>query len=229
MFSGFIFPGDLTVSLVVFSGRPDPKWRILSTNPGYKKIVTMLQNATNAKLTYRPIDMPARLGYKGFLVQNSMKKESDLIVGPKTATLQKLLLKTMPVGIISKAKLQSVSKEINQGKVHAEVQSTKRFAPDYFPDWWNDNPDRLEYNNCYNYANDIATGTFAIPGRAHALRTGLVANIGGYNLAETSGEVVQAAAVDDGLQVVNDPQLPQGPFAQNPSRHLVALVVDEQG
>ena len=83
MFFGFIFPGDLTVSLIVFSGRPKPKWKILSTNPGYKEIVTMLQNATNAKLTYRPVDMPARLGYKGLLVQSTMKKESDLIVGPK--------------------------------------------------------------------------------------------------------------------------------------------------
>ncbi|XP_015759333.1 PREDICTED: uncharacterized protein LOC107338609 [Acropora digitifera] len=122
MFSGFIFPGDLTVSLIVFSGRPNPKWKILSTNPGYKGIVTMLQNAKNAKLTYRPVDMPARLGYKGFLVQSTMKKESDLIVGPKTATLQKLLLKTMPAGIISKAKLQSVSEEINQGKVYAKLE-----------------------------------------------------------------------------------------------------------
>lgn len=223
--------GDLTVSLIVFSGRPNPKWKILSTNPGYKGIVTMLQNAKNAKLTYRPVDMPARLGYKGFLVQNSMKKESDLIVGPKTATLQKLLLKTMPAGIISKAKLQSVSEEINQGKVYAKVQTTKRFAPDYFPSSWNGIPDRLKNNNCYNYANDKATGTFAQPGRAHDLRAGLA-----YNLRITSGEVVQAAAVNDSLQVVNVPRPPQGPFVQNRlprvpkgPRHLVALAVDVDG
>ena len=199
MFSGFIFPGDLTVSLIVFSGRPNPKWKILSTNPGYKGIVTMLQNAKNAKLTYRPVDMPARLGYKGFLEQNSMKKESDLIVGLKTATLQKLLLKTMPAGIISKAKLQSVSEEINQGKVYAKVQTTKRFAPEYFPSSWNSKPDRLKKNNCYNYANDKATGTFAQPGRADALRAGLIANIRAYNRRITSGEVVQAAAVNEGV------------------------------
>lgn len=223
--------GNLTVSLIVFSGRPNPKWKILSTNPGYKGIVTMLQNAKNAKLTYRPVDMPARLGYKGFLVQSTMKKESDLFVGPKTATLQKLLLKTMPAGIISKAKLQSVSEEINQGKVYAKVQTIKRFAPDYFPSSWNGIPDRLKNNNCYNYANDKATGTFAQPGRAHDLRAGLA-----YNLRITSGEVVQAAAVNDSLQVVNVPRPPQGPFVQNRlprvpegPRHLVALVVDVPG
>ena len=195
----------------------------------------MLQNAKNAKLTYRPVDMPARLGYKGFLVQNSMKKESDLIVGLKTVTLQKLLLKTMPAGIISKAKLQSVSEEINQGKVYAKVQTTKRFAPDYFPSSWNGIPDRLKNNNCYNYANDKATGTFAQPGRAHALMTGLVADIADYKLAVTSKEV-QEAAVNDSLQVVNVPRPPQGPFVQNRlprvpkgPRHLVALVVDVQG
>ena len=236
MFSGFIFPGDLTVSLIVFSGRPNPKWKILSTNPGYKGIVTMLQNAKKSKLTYRPEDMPARLGYKGFLVQSTMKKESDLIVGPKTTTLQKLLLKTMPVGIISKAKLQSVSEEINQGKVYAKVQTTKRFAPNYFPSSWNGIPDKLENNNCYNYANDKATGTFAQPGRAYALRAGLIPNIRAYNLRITSGEVVKAAAVADGLQIVNVRRPAQGPFVQNRlprvpkgPRHLVALVVDVQG
>ena len=142
----------------------------------------------------------------------------------------------MPAGIISKAKLQSVSEEINQGKVYAMVQTTKRFAPDYFPSSWNGIPDRLKNNNCYNYANDKATGTFAQPGRAHALRAGLIANIRAYNLRITSGEVVQAAAVRDGLQVVNVPRPPQGPFVQNRlprvpkgSRHLVALVVDVQG
>ena len=130
--------------MVVFSGRPNPKWKILSTDPRHKEIVTILKNAINAKLTYRPVDMPARLGYKGFLVQNTMKKGSHLIVGPKTATLQKLLLKTMPIGMISKAKLKSVSEEINLANVFADVQTTKRFAPNYFPSWWNGNAGRLK-------------------------------------------------------------------------------------
>lgn len=219
--------GDFTVTLVVFSGRPDPKWTILSTDPSYKEIVAQLQKAKTAKLTYQPEDMPARLGYKGFLVQDTMKKEWALIVGPNTVPLQQLLLKTMPKGTIPAAKLKSVSEVIKKGKVSAELQVTKRFAPDYFPSWWNGNRRRLLNNNCYNYANDIATGTRAQPGRAFAL-----ANRNQYNLVFNAA-AVQAAAVNDGLQVVNVPRAPQGPFVQNrmprvPNgpRHLVALVVD---
>ena len=161
-----------------------------------------------------------------------MNTESELIVGPETMPLQQLLLSTMPGGIIPKATLKSVSEEINQGKVSAEVKVTKRFAPTYLPSWWNGNRNRLARNNCYNYANDRATGTFAQPGRAFALANGQIANINQYNLAMNAA-AVQAGSVNDGLQVVNAPQAPQGPFAQNPlprvpngPRHLVALVVN---
>ena len=218
--------------MVVFSGRPDPKWKIRSTDPSYKQIVTQLQRAKKGKFTHRPEDMPARLGYKGFLVQDTKKKEPDLIVGPNTVPLQQLLLSTMPKGIIPKATLKSVSEEIKRGKVSADVQVTKRFAPDYFPSWWNGNRGRLLNNNCYNYANDRATGTFAQPGRAHALTIGRIADMDDYDLAMTQA-AVQAGAVNDGLQVVNVPRPPQGPFVQNPlprvpkgPRHIVALVVD---
>jgi len=224
--------GDFTVTLVVFSGRPDPEWTILPTDPSYKKIVAQLQKAKTAKLTYQPEDMPARLGYKGFLVQDTMKKEWDLIVGSNTVPLQQLLLKTMPKGTIPKATLKSVSEEIKKGKVSAELQVTKRFAPDYKPGSWNGNRRRLLNNNCYNYANDRATNTFAQPGRAFALAQGQIANRNQYNLM-LNRAAVRDAAVNDGLQVVDVPQAPQGPFVQNRmprvpkgQRHLVALVVD---
>jgi len=193
MISGLNLTGDFTVTLVVFSGRPDPKWTILSTDPSYRKIVAQFQKAKMAKLTYKPEDMPARLGYKGFLVQGTMKKGWDLIVGPKTVPLQQLLLKTMPKGSIPAATLKSVSEEIKKGKVSADLQVTKRFAPNYLPSWWNGNRGRLLNNNCYNYANDRATGTFAQPGRAFARRRGQI-----YNLV-LNPAAVQAAAVSDGL------------------------------
>ena len=173
--------------------------------------------------------MPARLGYKGFLVQDTIKKESDLIVGPNTVPLQQLLLKTMPKGIIPKATLKSVSEEIRQGKVSADVQVTKRFAPRYFPSEWNGNRARLLRNNCYNYANDIPTNTRAQPGRGYARALGIP-----YRHVALNAAAVRRAAVRDGLRVVNVRRPPQGPFAQNPlprvpngPRHLVALVVEQ--
>lgn len=230
--NAFCFPlGDLNVTLVVFSGRPDPQWTLLSTDPSYNEIAGRVERARNGKFTHRPEDMPARLGYKGFLVQDTMKTESDLIVGPNTMPLQQLLLKTIPKGIIPDDFLKSVSEE-RKGKVSAEVRVTKRFAPSYFPSWWNGNHNRLTRNNCYNYANDRVTGTRAQPGRGFALANGQIANINQYNLAMNAA-AVQAGSINDGLQVVNVPQVPQGPFAQNllprvPNgpRHLVALVVN---
>lgn len=80
--NAFCFPlGDLNVTLVVFSGRPDPQWTLLSTDPSYNEIAGRVERARNGKFTHPPEDMPARLGYKGFLVQDTMKTESDLIVG----------------------------------------------------------------------------------------------------------------------------------------------------
>lgn len=40
------------------------------------------------------------------------------------------------------------------------------FAPAYDPGYWNAG-DRVFYNNCYNYATNKATNTFAQPGRAY--------------------------------------------------------------
>ena len=88
------------MTLALFSGRPDPQWPVKSTNPNFKEIQKLLVEARNSKLTNSPDDMPARLGFKGFLVQDAAMEQSELIVGPKTMKLQQLLLKTMPKGVI---------------------------------------------------------------------------------------------------------------------------------
>ena len=41
-----------------------------------------------------------------------------------------------------------------------------RCAPLYEPDWWNDGGQKQFNNNCYNYASNYRTDTFAQPGRA---------------------------------------------------------------
>src|SRR5439155_2191799 len=45
------------------------------------------------------------------------------------------------------------------------VRIVCRCAPLYEPAWWNV-PARQPYNNCYNYATNYRTNTFAQPGRA---------------------------------------------------------------
>jgi hypothetical protein len=77
------------------------------------------------------------------------------------------------------------------------------------PAFWN-NPAVQPYNNCYNYARNWRTDTFAQPGRAHGAQTGIMACAN-----------VTTAAMADGLRKRCD-CLPQSEYP----RRLMALVID---
>ncbi|KAB2955363.1 MAG: hypothetical protein F9K18_13665 [Thermoanaerobaculia bacterium] len=87
-----------------------------------------------------------------------------------------------------------------------------RCAPLYEPEWWNV-PARQPFNNCYNYACDYRTNSFAQPGRA----------AGAMYAALTCASVKPAAVADE---------LVDSPGADNkcPAEgHLVALVIWPNG
>jgi hypothetical protein len=65
--------------------------------------------------------------------------------------------------------------------------------PSYDPTYWNDN-DVVWYNNCYNYANNVRTDTFAQPGRASGTMCTNFMNDGCI-----TGTYTYQAAVNDGL------------------------------
>jgi len=82
-------------------------------------------------------------------------------------------------------------------------------APLYEPAWWNDSGQKQFHNNCYNYASNYRTDTFAQPGRA----------AGAMYTALTCASVLPAAVAD---------ALEDTPGANNkcPAEgHLVALVI----
>ena len=105
--------------MAIFSGRPDPEWQVLTSDPNYKEIERLLGIARSAGFIYRHENMPPRLGYKGFLVQNMAKKnaEPELIIGPHTKQLQQLLLKTIPDGVLSKDLCKRISEGIETGVI----------------------------------------------------------------------------------------------------------------
>jgi hypothetical protein len=83
-------------------------------------------------------------------------------------------------------------------------------APAYDPAWWNDGGQVQHHNNCYNYATNYRTDTFAQPGKAAGAM---------YSLPIACASVLPAAAQDGLLNK---------PAANNKcpsSGHLVALVV----
>lgn len=103
------------VTLAVFSGMPDPEWTVPAN-----QIKGLLAGAK----TYHPADMPARLGYKGFVLQNG--NTARLVVRAETKKLQLQLLQTMPKDVVQLLQgdlIKLIKKEINTGAVKAEIDS----------------------------------------------------------------------------------------------------------
>lgn len=218
----------LNVTLAVFSGVPDPQWLVTPNTFNYQKIKTLLSAAKTSRATYVPEQMPAKLGYKGFLVLESDQEQPSLIVGPATTELQEQLLQSIPVGkklpetlkdkmavVIKGGKVLPVDlKELNSDFKERVV---KRVAPNYqgASAIWDTTYTRPR-NNCYNYANDKATNTFAQPGRGSGLIYGGITDEEIKEASRRDGLVKMEGGAGGGIPNIS----PNGPY------HLVALVVD---
>jgi hypothetical protein len=83
-----------------------------------------------------------------------------------------------------------------------------RCGPVYEPAWWNV-PSRQPFNNCYNYAANYRTDTFAQPGRAAgAMYSSL--SCGSVNLAAVADDLIGTPHADNACPTLG---------------HLVALVI----
>ena len=96
------------MTLVIYSGVPDPTWSVHPRHDSFKTMKEHLYHARTTGKIYRHQDMPAILGYKGFLVHPPQAEEAELVVGQETKELQKLLLETMPEELISQALRQKI-------------------------------------------------------------------------------------------------------------------------
>lgn len=221
----FVVSVPLHVTLVVFSGLRDPQWTINPTDQNYQKIQKLFNEAGNQGFAFLPEQMPPQLGYTGFLVREEGQESAVLILGPKTKQLQQNLLKTVPAGKqIPKDLINEIGKLIEGGRVipvDIEKSRTKRAAPNYdgaiaaFIKW--NNCYKRPRNNCYNYANDKSTSTFAQPGRGSGRPA--------ITRATCTNDLVRNNAISDGLiELVTAPGAPI-PVVTDPARHLVALVV----
>lgn len=227
------------MTLAIYSGRPDPVWTIHSRHESFKGIKDHLHNARANGTTYRHEHMPSTLGYKGFLVHHPEDEQAHLIVGRETAVFQKLLLDSMPQGLISDALRQKILQAIHSGAVSANVPGgsqpasslevsqfpSKRdeavgkiqhYAPKLNLARWNNEDLIRRNNNCYNYANDKITNSFAQPGEAS-----------GHPIGSLTPEDVLLSAESDGLEKMN--VAPTDPCREAPQQPncLVSLAVAE--
>jgi hypothetical protein len=108
-----------------------------------------------------------------------------------------------------------------------------RCAPEFEPLWWNDGGQRQSNNNCYNYATNYRTDTFAQPGRAagtlyQVLGNGLWGQAIAAGALPAAGTMYQAINCADVLAAALRDDLVLPPHQENEcpeEGHLVALVI----
>lgn len=221
--------GEYKVTLSIYSGLPDPVWKFDSQHESFKAIKEHLDDARGKGITYRHEQMPSILGFRGFLVQSFDAEQADLIVGKGTEALQKLLLDSMPEGLIRDDLRKTILQAIDSGAVSAKTpdksQSTTsqdvsreigkilHYAPPLDLARWNTTCVQSK-NNCYNYANDKITNTFAQPGRAS-----------GNPITDITVAQVLAAVESDGWLKMDVPPGAPCPTAPEQPNCLVALFV----
>ncbi len=209
-----------TVTLHVFSGRPDPAWEL--TDAQVAELSKKLQGLSSTTLT-KPPGIIGALGYRGFTIsavgESKLEAETYIHAGvidqgrydvnllADSPDIEEWLLNTGG-DIIESDVSQLVQGELRRTELFSSERATPLVVPPYNPGKWNNDSNVLARNNCYNYANDKITNSFAQPGRGS----------GSMYSAIDCGNVGQAAR-RDGQESVGTP-------ASTPSQgHFIALVV----
>jgi hypothetical protein len=227
------------ITIDIFSGRTNPVLEL--TGPEAKDALRRLHPAGKSARSLPP-GIQSRLGYRGLLIEIRDERVGALprsfrlyhanILGPrlsKQATDERFEDYICgSQGLIRRLQLgpgleDFIRKEIEQSRLprprpvprrpKSPPKARCKCAPLYEPAWWNDGGQKQFNNNCYNYATNYRTDTFAQPGLA----------AGAEYTALTCAAVKPAAVKDDLLDA---------PTANNKcpkEGHLVALVVWPNG
>jgi len=204
------------ITIDLFSGRPNPVLDLSGRQA--RTLLTLLRSSERGE----PAALPSStLGYRGLLIERLGEKPRRVVRSADSALEE--LISAHP-SLQRRSELgprfpKLLRHEMERYRVLRAHWSHRRLpwpqrrhchcAPLYEPAWWNDAGQKQGNNNCYNYATDIRTDTFAQPGLA----------AGAEYSALTCASVRPAAVADD---------LIAKPGANNkcPSEgHLVALVI----
>jgi hypothetical protein len=225
----------LRITIDIFSGRPNPVVEIDGKRA--REILERLE--PTKPLRRRAAGAPEfRLGYRGLVIEQTaapsrafpriFRVAAGAIYGPELAhaiadpEFEEFFASPKgPGSRVGEARgfPRLLQREIRLIKQFEGPSKLPRFprpiihscrcAPLYEPAWWNDGGQKQLHNNCYNYAANYRTDTFAQPGRAN----------GAMYTALTCASVRPAAVAD---------ALIASPAANNKcpkEGHLVALVI----
>jgi hypothetical protein len=217
------------ITLMVFSGRENPQWEL-----GGDQVATLRDKLANLRSTTmeRPEGMLGGLGYQGFAVTatQEMDLEPNIFVhantvdlGPNSVALRDnsfdlegWLLDTAGSAVEPKVrdyvKSELAAPPAYAGAARKAPRPRVLEVPRYEPNIWNNDPNIRANNNCYNYANNKITNTFAQPGRAS-----------GITLPDPlDGPSVARAAIADGVEGLANPEAWQSTPVEG---HWMALVL----
>ncbi|GAA4321338.1 hypothetical protein GCM10023149_21150 [Mucilaginibacter gynuensis] len=214
------------VTALMYSGKPNPSWELTPEQAkNFKEILIEKQERT----TEISALAAGLLGYTGFSIEtfdDSLHTKTFCFDGlvdlvdqkqfnfiDRESSLESFLLETGKSSL-SDTEATYISDEISKNFNGGIASKNKLFnesfnlfaVPPFNPGKWNI-PSVQPFNNCYNYANDKITNTFAQPGRGS-----------GSEITDVSCPTVSAAAQRDGqIAVSNASSTPE-------QGHFIALV-----
>jgi len=225
----------LRITIDIFSGRENPALEL--TEKEAQEAIQRLLPVRELEKEERRLPPEPTLGYRGLIIEQTGEPVKGLprvfrlahgdMLGPDLAhKASDEAFEDFVCGStrmrdldIEKGFPELVRQEIERFRLARErwpwdepvvwpVEKPCECAPLYEPAWWNV-PERQPYNNCYNYATNYRTDTFAQPGRAAGAQ---------YTALDCAS--VKAASIND--------ELMDSPAADNKcpdEGHLVALVI----
>jgi hypothetical protein len=227
---------ELRITIDVFSGRPNPVVELREREAA--EALARLRPARKLKQREIPLVSTSSLGYRGLSIELCEGRAPGLpqmfrlvggaLLGPRlahqaedqgfedfvcgsTGLIRKLQMGEA-FGVLLRRELHCFRESLKKHRRHPVKwpQPHKcRCAPLYEPHWWNDGGTKQFNNNCYNYATNYRTDTFAQPGLA----------AGAMYTALTCASVRPAAEKD---ALISQP----GANNKCPGEgHLVALVI----
>jgi hypothetical protein len=225
----------LRITIDVFSGRPNPVIEL----SGREATAALERLSPRGELRGRQARVPPpMLGYRGLIVEQTEERtrraprrfrvinglrieegrvgavtdpEFEGFICGSTGPLRKLRPKRdfFPFLDRERRRFQERWSKWPPRPPRWPVRPICRCGPLYEPDWWNDNGQRQWSNNCYNYACNYRSDTFAQPGQA----------AGAMYTALTCASVRPGAIKDE---LIDNPNANNRCPAEG---HLVALVI----
>lgn len=214
---------SVTVTLHVYSGRPDPAWELSSQQAA--ELADKIKRVNKTTLL-KPPGIVGGLGYRGFSIDAVRERDLDpkiyLHAGiidldrfdanrvTDTPDLEAWLLSTSGSSVDQNTKSYIDAQIRGHDRFNKTTATAGDMAgpPPFDPGKWNNDPTVRQHNNCYNYANDKITNSFAQPGRGSGLTFSALTCSDVGAAAQRDGQIPVASATST---------LAQG--------HFIALVI----